>query len=869
MLLRAPRGAGRRTAVAFWSHQQLRAGRVVVWVDVAESDAVDSVALGRAIRTRLGHITDEVPEHDAISPGSVAATLDAHDALLVVDRLGAESGPGLVFVDQVASLLRRGGVVALTAMPLPGPVPTAHDWARDDRQARVSHLGRARDAADAVSGRTELTLRDLAVRADEAEAAAASLGTSVTRSQARFLVTATAGWAPLVYQALREICRASAGSGPVTDETVSSVTAAQRAAYVRGVLPEEAITVLVEAGLAPRFSRAELFATGLLAPLPAAGTFVDRLVATGLILDDPAGPDDVLALEPHTRRALLDYARGRDGEELSQRATKAARRRAQSGDARGALLVALESGDPELVRDLLQGLWTHVLDGHDATLHEVLWGAAASVPATHVPGELRALLSVTRRFPGRPGDLRFTPGRPPGNRRPDVGHTPDRLDGSEPKDPLATFIHVAGLRRAGRSDDALRAARCLLDTGGGPDVARLLVELQAALAAAETGLLDESLRRTETAYQVAVGAGALPLAAAAAELSALIHALDSGVRAAADWSAEATALPDPPAWWRQAVGDPAVLASALVQLEHLDADPPGPLLATARAAAGTDLWFAGLHTEVTLAALRRQEETAVDRLRDVLTQRGLAPSDGGRTDTGVRIPPLLALDLGLLLLAVGRGTQAVVVADALTTRTSAAALLDGHIHLAQGRAHDALRAVAPASPGATPGIRLQAHLLAACALAVVPDGDGVHRELSRAAALAHEVGGSLPYWWASPAVLRRVVDDAPAPVRERIEQVLYRRGEPAPVEFVVIPDRQLAVLHRLAEGLNATEVAKASFVSRNTVKTQIRELYRRLGVHDRTSALRRARELGLLDPMVRARLGADPADAPPSSPSRP
>jgi LuxR family maltose regulon positive regulatory protein len=103
-------------------------------------------------------------------------------------------------------------------------------------------------------------------------------------------------------------------------------------------------------------------------------------------------------------------------------------------------------------------------------------------------------------------------------------------------------------------------------------------------------------------------------------------------------------------------------------------------------------------------------------------------------------------------------------------------------------------------------------------------------------------------------VLRLLARDAPQRVREQIAQVLRRRVDPVPAEFVAVPDRQLVVLHHLADGLTSTEVAKASFVSHNTVKTQIREVYRRLGVHDRTAALQRARELGLLDPIVRARL---------------
>ncbi|WP_129783856.1 helix-turn-helix transcriptional regulator [Promicromonospora panici] len=887
VLLRAPRGAGRRTAVALWARRLVREGTVVVWVDVPESDAVDGDALGQAVRTRLAHVIGEAPPAPeaagnataaatrGTAPEDLAAALDVRRVVLVVDRIGPRSDAALAYLDQVARVLRRSRIVALTAIPLPGPVPTFDAWAPDAGSATPTAREPARHA--------ELTLRDLAVRPDEAQAAAASLGVPLTRPQASLLVTAAAGWAAVVHPALAELRRASAAGVPVTDDVVSTAAAAQRAAFLRAAVPEEAISVLVEVSLAPQLSRAELAATGLLAALPGADVFIDRLVDTGLLLADPAGPDDILTIEPNARRALLDYARGRDRDELHRRAAKAARRQEQLGDARGALLVALESGDAGLVRDLLHGTWTGILDGHDPTLHEALWSAAAAAPVTHVPAELRALLSATRRSPGRPG-MHELPAAPAGPHRP-----------TGPEGSLQTFARIVRLRRAGRTEDALRRAAELLGATGGTntatlgttsstfsstsDVARVLVGLQAGVTATEAGMLDEALRYAEGAHQSALGSGALPLAAAAAELAALVHALDSAVHAAADWSAEAAGLPEPPAWWRRAVGDPAALVSALARLDRLDDDLPDHLLGAVQDAARTDLWFAGLHVEATLAALRGHEEPAVDRLREALAQRGRTPTDTEPSADHLRIPPLLALDLGRLYLALGRGTNAVVVADALTSRAPAVALLDGRLRLAQGRPRDALLAVtAVGHQGSTAGARLVAHLMAAEALTTIDgagtgrtgdqDGDGtaaggsradVRRQLAQASALAQRVGGALPYWSASSDVLRLAARDATAHVREQIAEVLRRRADAVPAEFVVVPDRQLVVLHHLADGLTSTEVAKASFVSHNTVKTQIREVYRRLGVHDRTAALQRARELGLLDPMVRARL----------SPSRP
>jgi LuxR family maltose regulon positive regulatory protein len=56
------------------------------------------------------------------------------------------------------------------------------------------------------------------------------------------------------------------------------------------------------------------------------------------------------------------------------------------------------------------------------------------------------------------------------------------------------------------------------------------------------------------------------------------------------------------------------------------------------------------------------------------------------------------------------------------------------------------------------------------------------------------------------------------------------------------------VLDLLPSGLSLAEIADRLFITRNTTKTHARNLYRRLGVQDRSSAVRVAYERGLLSP---------------------
>lgn len=61
------------------------------------------------------------------------------------------------------------------------------------------------------------------------------------------------------------------------------------------------------------------------------------------------------------------------------------------------------------------------------------------------------------------------------------------------------------------------------------------------------------------------------------------------------------------------------------------------------------------------------------------------------------------------------------------------------------------------------------------------------------------------------------------------------------------------MLRYLPTNLRAPEIAAELFVSLNTIRTHLRNLYSKLGVHSRADAVKRARELGLLSPSSRLR----------------
>jgi LuxR family maltose regulon positive regulatory protein len=96
----------------------------------------------------------------------------------------------------------------------------------------------------------------------------------------------------------------------------------------------------------------------------------------------------------------------------------------------------------------------------------------------------------------------------------------------------------------------------------------------------------------------------------------------------------------------------------------------------------------------------------------------------------------------------------------------------------------------------------------------------------------------------APDYVRRLL--AAFPIAEP-EQTGPSRTQ-APKSRLVEPlsERELEVLQLIAEGLTNPEIASRLFLALNTVKAHTRNIYGKLGVHNRTQAVARTRALGIL-----------------------
>jgi LuxR family transcriptional regulator, maltose regulon positive regulatory protein len=187
------------------------------------------------------------------------------------------------------------------------------------------------------------------------------------------------------------------------------------------------------------------------------------------------------------------------------------------------------------------------------------------------------------------------------------------------------------------------------------------------------------------------------------------------------------------------------------------------------------------------------------------------------------------------------------------TRTALAAL-----RLAQGDPHAATAALAPVLEGSAPLIRrtwlVGAFLLEAVARDALGDSAAAGRALECALDLA-EPDGLLLFFLLQPApgLLERHARHRtahPSLIAEILGLLAGKRTAPQAGLQALEPlsKSEIRVLRYLPTNLSQPEIANELHVSRHTVRTHMSHLYAKLGIHSRTEAVERARELGLLAP---------------------
>ena len=180
------------------------------------------------------------------------------------------------------------------------------------------------------------------------------------------------------------------------------------------------------------------------------------------------------------------------------------------------------------------------------------------------------------------------------------------------------------------------------------------------------------------------------------------------------------------------------------------------------------------------------------------------------------------------------------------------------ICLAEGDPAAALAAVAGVLDGTAPVLGyvtvVEAHLLAGLAHRELGDQRAANQAAERALALAESDRLVLPFAMTGSAGLLEALprhQTAHAALLADILDVLHGSSPAAKEQSALPPAEELSpgelrVLRYLPTNLSRPEIAGELSVSLNTVSTHLRSIYAKLQVRDRSSAVRRARELRLL-----------------------
>ncbi len=234
-----------------------------------------------------------------------------------------------------------------------------------------------------------------------------------------------------------------------------------------------------------------------------------------------------------------------------------------------------------------------------------------------------------------------------------------------------------------------------------------------------------------------------------------------------------------------------------------------------------------------------------------------------RARAGWSVPAWLDQQFGLIQsrahAAAGDNQAAVATAERAGPSRAARVTL-AHAWAVAGNAEAAHRALAPAlaASGDAPDLMRVCAWLVEARLCYAGGDDGRgRRSLASALRLAKREQFRLPFAlegsWLG-AVLRRdpVLADshrfllAPALGHDQLPAPLAAAGVPLVLPIEPLTEREREVLAHLSGMLNTVEVAEQMYISVNTVKSHVRNIYRKLAADHRSQAVRRARQLQLI-----------------------
>lgn len=414
------------------------------------------------------------------------------------------------------------------------------------------------------------------------------------------------------------------------------------------------------------------------------------------------------------------------------------------------------------------------------------------------------------------------------------------------------LIETVVLRITGRAADSVSAARrllVLLDEAAPVELEEIAEQLgsyrlQAAVSLFRAGHGSEARTAAE---RVGVSAHALalgdPESLGAASLIAVVEAARGEGSAAAATLARIDDAGFPAELLDTYVGALAHLARGILALERDDIET---------AAAHADLFrdrgnleHGMLFTSLRgiLALWRGEPDIGLQTLED------RESADRSRARLSAEDRRLVAAGKLLLHAALGQTGPAHTTLRELDRADPLATVLHATLLLQEQSPEQVVERLSARAVGAGPRLLAAAELLTACASLLRDDAALAEAALRRFLAIREVHGLSTPVLLV-PAEHRERLWSFAARVGIHPDVIATLRRVPSPLAVtasrVALTPREEEVLRRLRDTASLAEIASILSVSSNTVKTQVRTLYRKLEAGNRDEALRAAHLHGLL-----------------------
>lgn len=405
---------------------------------------------------------------------------------------------------------------------------------------------------------------------------------------------------------------------------------------------------------------------------------------------------------------------------------------------------------------------------------------------------------------------------------------------------------IFALRASGRLSECVAVvdrdhARILEDREAWLDVPgqfRSVVLLQWGISRMLVADLEGAITHFQEAYWAGRRAPIPHFARNGAENAALLLVLMDSLADAREWLDLARAIAPAPAHMRHFVEELDPLVEALLALAELDLAAAQEALAAFVPARETRLsWSVEALVAARLSLLTGERLAGLDRHDRVVHPRGGGPARGSLDEL------LLGSAEAELALAAGRPGRAARVIDHVGSQGIMApvraryALLTGDAAGALATSVSGLR-----EPGRFGRVDLAA--IAAVAMRHLGRDDDAATQFCDAVELARSLGLVAPFVLLPRGDVEALCGAVPA-AEELLRPVLDATSVSVErVDVVRLSGRERLVLVELARSASVQEVADTLFVSVNTVKSQLRSIYRKLGVNSREGALAEALRLG-------------------------